>query len=200
MAIDTNANLYVAGYYTSPSLTIGTHTVINDSANKKDILVAKYDSTGNNLWALSAGNKGDDEATGICADNFGNVYVVGDFKSSGFTAYTLPLGGNTLTNTFGYYSDTFIGKLGSNTSGVANYLSADDNVLVYPNPSNGNFSIKIPKETKSITITNALGELIFTAQINNQTDLQYDLKDNGLYFIQASTKKKIITPKIIVNK
>ncbi len=151
------------------------------------------------MWALSSGNKGDDEANGICADNFGNVYVVGDFKSSGFTAYTLPLGSNTLTNSFGYYSDAFVGKLGSNASVVATYLSEDDNVLVYPNPSTGNFSIKIPKETKSITITNALGELIVTTQINNQIDLQYDLKDSGLYFVQTNTNKQIITKKIIIN-
>jgi len=42
-----------------------------------DIIVLKYDSNGNRVWLKTAGTNATNTATGIAADNAGNIYVTG---------------------------------------------------------------------------------------------------------------------------
>ncbi|MFH2095109.1 MAG: SBBP repeat-containing protein, partial [Bacteroidota bacterium] len=65
-AIDVNGNIYVTGFTYS-------------SVSQSDITTLKYDASGNLLWAKDYNGTGNnrDQATGICFDNAGNVYVTG---------------------------------------------------------------------------------------------------------------------------
>jgi len=104
IATDALSNVYITGIYNSPTLTFGSDTLNNVGSN--DIFLAKYDSSGNVLWAKRAGGIGNDRGNYVAVDSSGNAYLIGDYNSSFifFAPYTL-------TNA-GYY-DAFLAKYDS---------------------------------------------------------------------------------------
>lgn len=93
-AITTDAaqNVYVAGYFQSSSLVLGTYTLANTSnIGEADIFIAKYDETGNLLWATSYGGPNFEYPYAIAADASGNLFVTGTFggATATFGSYTL---------------------------------------------------------------------------------------------------------------
>jgi hypothetical protein len=74
VATDNNGNVYVTGYY-SGALNFPGYG--QTSAGSNDIFIARYDITGNLLWAVDAGGTGDDAGLGICLDNSGFLYITG---------------------------------------------------------------------------------------------------------------------------
>jgi hypothetical protein len=92
----------------------------------------------------------------------------------------------------------------SNPNGVEeNSLPA---MVVFPNPNNGSFSISYAGNGKKIdlSIKNGMGQTVFSKsgiQCLSGCILEIDLPQlkQGVYFIQLSTGKEIITKRIIVN-
>jgi len=131
---DPGGNIYVAGAFSSGSITFGSNTFNN--YGQDDIFVVKYDPSGNVLWARHAGGSSVDDANGITTDLNGNVYVTGYFLSS-----TITFGSTTLTNAGS--SDLFVVKYDSsgnilwakNTGGslgeAGSAITADANGNVY---------------------------------------------------------------------
>jgi len=74
------------------------------------------------------------------------------------------------------------------------------NNYIYPNPSNGNFQINIPEKTKTFTIFNSIGQIVFTQNTENMTNTSFSIYENGIYFVQIVTDNKILNEKIIVHK
>lgn len=77
---------------------------------------------------------------------------------------------------------------------------------IYPNPSNGNFTISysdISKENVSLTLVDVLGNPVYSKNMNSGSvlgfPLQMELK-NGIYFVKVANGSKELTKKIIVNK
>jgi len=83
IAIDASANLYVTGYFDSPTMIIGADTLID--AGSLDLFIAKYDSSGNALWAQSAGGTGLEYGFYVVTDASNNVYLTGSYSSSSIT-------------------------------------------------------------------------------------------------------------------
>ena len=105
ITIDSNSNVYLAGVFTSPAFIYGNDTIFqNRSSWGPDILIMKYDSSGNVQWAKTPGGKYEDKANAIASDANGNVYLVGQFDTD-----TLAFGEDTITNPYGYW-DIFIAK------------------------------------------------------------------------------------------
>lgn len=102
MAIDSQGNIYITGYC-SPPFTMGTYTVAGEGCF--DVLVAKINSLGTVVWAVTAGGSNNDYGFNIALDAVGNVYVTGRFME------TASFGGTILTSAGSY--DTFIAKLDS---------------------------------------------------------------------------------------
>ncbi len=90
ITVDNDNNLYVAGYFSSPTITFGGYTLTNGGL--RDMFIVKYNSAGNVLWAISSGSAANDAAKGIAADNLGNIYVSGEYINGSITfgATTLP--------------------------------------------------------------------------------------------------------------
>ncbi|MBU0487065.1 MAG: SBBP repeat-containing protein [Bacteroidetes bacterium] len=90
----TNGNaIYVTGsFYDSGQF--GPDNLV--SAGDKNIYVARFDDSGNILWAVQAGGPADDRANDITADSLGNIYITGFFSQ---------------TATFGQYTITAVGDL-----------------------------------------------------------------------------------------
>jgi len=99
---DDSGNIYITGNYMSSVISFG-NTTLNNSGSY-DVYVAGYDTSGNILWAKSAGGNSDDNGSDISTDNFGNIYIVGDFDSPALT-----FGNTTLTN--GGFDDVFVAKI-----------------------------------------------------------------------------------------
>lgn len=89
VATDRDGNVFVAGYFYSPLLTIGTHTLSN--SGNYDVFIAKYDSAGTVQWVRKAGGSYDDVALGLATNDAGDVYVTGYFYSPLFATATQTL-------------------------------------------------------------------------------------------------------------
>jgi hypothetical protein len=79
VAYDFTGNIYIVGCIENTA-TFGN--MVLASAGGEDIFIAKADSEGNWIWAVSAGGNGMDHAFGVCADPAGNCYVTGYFEGT----------------------------------------------------------------------------------------------------------------------
>ncbi|HIF16371.1 MAG TPA: hypothetical protein EYQ85_03855, partial [Candidatus Poseidoniales archaeon] len=111
IALDSSGNAYITGPF-SGGLTFGPHTLGTLHNNDVDIYVAKMNSDGNWIWAVSAGKQGDtpniqndDRGKDIVVDYSGDIIITGDFAGSA-TFGNISISG-------GSYSDIFVAKLNS---------------------------------------------------------------------------------------
>jgi hypothetical protein len=95
---DAYGNVYITGLY-SNGCQFGSQTL---SAQYYDAFIAKYSSNGSLLWVKKGGGKYNDVGWSLALDNYGNMYVGGEFNSSS------NFGGITI-NTTGS-SDVFVAK------------------------------------------------------------------------------------------
>lgn len=87
-------------------------------------------------------------------------------------------------------------------------LSIDDNVFksasikVYPNPTNGNFTIAVNGINKAhIKIYNLIGKLIYETSIEKKTTLinNYGRFKSGLYLVRVlADNNKVFNQKLII--
>lgn len=75
----------------------------------------------------------------------------------------------------------------------------NSSISIYPNPTNGQFTISLPTENAELNITDVSGRLILKKQITQKiTNLQLD--KNGIYIISIKTKNELVTRKLIINR
>jgi gliding motility-associated-like protein len=100
---DAAGNTYITGYFFGTA-NFGSQTIT--SAGQQDVFVAKYNTAGTCLWAVSAGGPGSDIGNGVAVDANGNVVITGEF------AGTSTFGSTSLTSLSGSV-DVFTAKLNS---------------------------------------------------------------------------------------
>jgi DNA-binding beta-propeller fold protein YncE len=122
------------------------------------------------------------------------------------TNNTQPIGSVSYMNTgnspalLGQVSGTWYGPLSmvlvkNTTTSVQSVSIEERNILIYPNPSNGQFTIEIVNlvgqtEYGMIEIYNELGENVFQATISSQTS-KIDLNlSGGMYFYKLTSNMK----------
>ena len=107
VATDAAGNVYITGYFMSPTLTFGSTVLTNgtSSALGYDIFLAKYDADGNVVWAKNASGDYGNYATAVAADAAGNAYIAGHFVST-----TLTFGSISVNNANPTTADIFIAK------------------------------------------------------------------------------------------
>jgi hypothetical protein len=103
--IISKTGVYVAGGYSSSSISVGSTTLTNSSAGASDIFLAKYDMSGNPAWAKTSGGSDFDQANALSADASGNISL-GGFYISG----SIVFGASTLTNSSVGYKEVFIAE------------------------------------------------------------------------------------------
>jgi len=75
---DTAGNVFITGFFGSPTIAFGNAILFNNSGNSMAVFVAKLDASGNVLWA-SGGGDAEGSPESVCADSKGNVYLTGSF-------------------------------------------------------------------------------------------------------------------------
>ena len=116
----------------------------------------------------------------------------------------------------GYYSVIISDQNGCITSGTIyvliegiNDISSDTSVIIYPNPSNGNFVVEFLKgftmNESTIEVYNALGQTVFSSVESGMPGKDFKIKidlDNvspGVYFVGIRTKSIFSIKKLIVS-
>ncbi|HLG36278.1 MAG TPA: T9SS type A sorting domain-containing protein [Bacteroidia bacterium] len=78
-------------------------------------------------------------------------------------------------------------------------LAADSFASVYPNPSNGIFTITSREEITSVEIYNEIGEQVCNSKAGCQKqEIDLSTQPKGIYFIKVKSEDKISTRKIVV--
>ena len=108
--MDSGGNVYLLAVIRSTNATFGNFSFSVKGTNlDQDIIVAKYDSAGNIIWARQFGGTDLDSGNGIALDSTGNIYITGGFSST-----NLVFGATTLTNIgVSPYNTIYLAKLDS---------------------------------------------------------------------------------------
>lgn len=78
MVVDNRSNVYIVGDFTDTALFGSNQILAIGSITNRNLFITKYDSSGNNLWAFSAGNSADhSRAYGIDVDDKDRPYLAG---------------------------------------------------------------------------------------------------------------------------
>lgn len=82
--IDNSGNIYISGPFRSPDADFnpGAGTALLSSAGGYDIFLAKYDATGNYIWAKRTGGSADELGGDVEFDLSGNICVLGVYQSA----------------------------------------------------------------------------------------------------------------------
>lgn len=108
VAVDSEGNVYLLAVIRSTNATFGNFSFsVKGTNTDQDIIVAKYDSAGNVVWARQFGGTGLDSGSGSALDKTGHLFITGGFSSS-----NLVFGATTLTNSgLLVYSTLYLAKL-----------------------------------------------------------------------------------------
>ncbi len=95
LTTDASGNVYATGQI---EFIANFNGLLLESAGVHDIFVAKYDSSGNLLWAKRAGGIGGDKGQSIAVDGSGNVFIVGEIDDTSYfdTIQVVPRDKNNL--------------------------------------------------------------------------------------------------------
>ena len=77
----------------------------------------------------------------------------------------------------------------------------ENNLKVYPNPSNGNFNITFPESNGnfSIEVLSVIGQKIYEKNNINTDKFTVDNLENGVYLLKISKDSQTIVKKIVIN-
>ncbi len=103
VSVDNDGNIFAFGAFES-TVSFGDHVLSSNGLT--DMYIARLNSNGLWLWAVSAGGSGAEIGHKIVLDASSNIFITGKYYSS------VQFGNNVLTSTGD--SDTFVAKLDSN--------------------------------------------------------------------------------------
>lgn len=99
------------------------------------------------------------------------------------------------------YPNNTCNGLGSHTLTLGTGDFDSNTFSIYPNPSNGHFTIQLKdsNEASNIEILSILGQKIFTKENYNGTSLNVNNISKGIYIIRITQDSKTTSKKIIIN-
>jgi hypothetical protein len=149
IGLDGSGNSYITGEFEG-SASFGSTTLT--SSGGVDIFVAKYDASGNVLWAKRAGGNLEERASGIVLDGSGNAYISGYFLGQA------DFGSSTVSSSGA--SDIYIAKLGTVT-GISPPNTSGFYISTYPNPFSSFLTVSLTTQgPATVTLTDLLGRQV----------------------------------------
>ncbi len=174
---DANGNTFVTGFF-SGEAQFGDNVL--ESYGKSDIFIAKYNWTGEVVWAKRAGGHFLDYGYGISQGNPEHklLYICGNYQEdAAFDDIVLSNWGGL---------DMYVAKLNYDNDFISEFNN--ENLSIYPNPSDGNFEITLNEQHNGITIKifSADGKLVVEEQLagfSNRIEVKTGLAP-GVYSVQ----------------
>jgi len=205
IAADASGNVYLAGFFKSPTISFGCATISN--AGFSDIFLAKYDADGNLLGAKRAGGTDNDYAYSIAIGPLGNTYMAGYFNSTTITFDSISI----MSPYMGSY-DIFLAKLDTGlTIGVKElFINGENSIIIYPNPASGKVQVQSSKfKIQSLEIYNIQGKLVKQiprlaeskrADPQSSVPIEIDVSSmaKGIYIVKIQSENGIVNRKLIV--
>jgi len=130
---------------------------------------------------VGVSSSGNDHTSGYIQDNGC------DIGTSGFGAW--------------YTSDARLIRMNFGTVSAVNDILLNSGFIVYPNPSNGIFTIDNQNnETYSVSVTDIIGKVVYNSIITNLTNKSIDLSkvESGVYSIEFENDGNSFVQKIII--
>src|SRR5690606_108826 len=109
IAADASSNVYLTGYFMGTvDFDPSSATVNLVSAGGQDVFMAKYDASGNYVWAKAMGGTSTEIAYSIALDALNNIYLAGYFFNT--ADFDPGAGTANLTSASVNISDAFFAK------------------------------------------------------------------------------------------
>jgi hypothetical protein len=191
ISINKQQDIFITGSFWSSVINFDNRPLYNTGLS--NVFIAKYNSSGNIIYAQSAIGSMDNRASSICNDSIGNVYLTG-----GFSGAFMIFGNDTIHNNgTGTSTDIFIAKIDTNfiSTGINEQLRSEQ-VKVFPNPATDKLYVNIASNAKAeISLLDVCGR-----EIKRTQQKEIDVKDlnEGIYFVQIKTAEGTAVKKIVV--
>jgi hypothetical protein len=196
---DRYGNVYV-GAKMDTTLIIGKDTVFYNTNPLKSIFaIMKFDSNLNYLWSQYV--NGYTNGGGVFTVTDSIIYVAmnydGDVSLHG-TNYYFPRK-NTDWSSFLAAMTNDNPKTAATTGVQIQIAEAGKyNISIYPNPSNGVFTIVQTGDHITVNVLNVYGQQIFLPQ-KDIFHIDLTSQPKGIYFIQVDTGKEKVNKKVVLN-
>ena len=157
-----------------------------------DFLVARFNTNStldssfgiNGHAAFDLLNQNNENAQGVAIQEDGKIVVCGVVMQTNNDMAFIRLNGETIT------------------TGISQPNLLENSVVIYPNPSNGNFIISSPSPVKNQTVRviNTLGEIVFKSSLFNESQKEINLRNvsPGIYFVEIAGDEGNTVKKLIV--
>jgi pimeloyl-ACP methyl ester carboxylesterase len=176
-----NGYLYDYDDYRFNLTADGTVTAVVNNIHLLDLMVRFVDLSGAVIGTV------------INSNGSQNMYISQNLTAG--TYYLEIYGEPTSTS----YRDPYTFRIHNSTVGVEGIFPAND-FSIFPNPTNGNFNIIAPENTKidNISIVNMLGEIVFNKKESCNTINISTKLDDGIYYLKINSDKGISTRSFVV--
>lgn len=192
---DASGNVYLTGEFGSSAITFGSTSLTNHGSY--NIFFAKFDSTGNNLYAKAVGGTGADQAYGVACDATGDAYITGWLSSP-----TVNFGSTTLTDS-GFY-DIYTAKFSSTLSVPGISTESDSKLTLYPNPSTGIVTISLmhAADYQAIEVYDLTGRLMYHYPQKPTAifTIQLPALPNGMYLLRGVHENGVDEVKFVISR
>ncbi len=182
---DTGGNVIVTGYFSNPTITIGSTVLVNTNTGYREVFIAKFDPLGNEIWAKSASGTDSDEAHSITSDDSGNLIIVGEFSSPSITFdnTTLPDPMPGFENMFIVKYDTYGNVIWAKSTGANNDVEVADCVTVdsLGNIIVGGWFASSTLTLDSIVLTGGAGQNVFIVKYDPSGNVLWAKSTSGNY-------------------
>ncbi len=199
VATDMQGNVYVSGDCGGDSILFG-NVRLYLNPDEGYLFIVKYDTNGNAMWAISAGDSSyGSPFTYVAVDASGSVYAAGGFSGDTIVFETSVLVGNGGYCGFGKPCyDVFLAKLLSSPLPVERFTN-NKPFTIYPNPTNGIFTISFDKNIwkGEINIYNIMGGNVYSGILNGKQITMNCKLASGIYFVQIKDGCEVWTKKIM---
>ena len=180
ISTDAASNAYVTGAFAG-TFVFATDTLSN-LMTVYNAFVAKYDPSGNIIWAKKTGETQTAHGLSISTDAIGHVFVTGYFND------TITCGTDTLISP-NQQTSIFVAVIDSSSySGVGiKTINPSGKITIYPNPSTSTFYFSGVQTGSGIEVYNMLGEMIYSGQTNADIyPVSLGGQAKGMYFYKVS--------------
>lgn len=198
LALDTENNLYVTGYfYETTDFNPNASTFELNAMGMNDIFLLSLSPSGNFIDAESIGGPGFDRGYKVLIDDSNHIILAGSF----YDTVDFNPGNGTFNMSSNGLGDAFVIKLNERILGL-NEAPSELTFTVYPNPTSGQLTIALPQIEDQIEIQlyNLLGQQIRNYQVEQSRKFDFEITGtSGVYLLEVITNSAKKTVRIIKN-